>query len=121
MHALDVLGDPTRRRILEVLGGGESAAGDLVDILHAELGISQPAVSQQLRVLREAGFVRVRAEAQRRMYTIDPAPLREANDWISRFSAFWEQRLDALGEEIEREKRRRVTARRAGPRSAPRR
>jgi DNA-binding transcriptional ArsR family regulator len=107
MHALDVLGDPTRRRILEVLRDGESAAGDLVDVLGRELGISQPAVSQQLRVLREAGFVRVRAEAQRRLYTIEPAPLREANDWIARFQAFWERRFDALETEIARGKRQR--------------
>jgi DNA-binding transcriptional ArsR family regulator len=108
MHALDVLGDPTRRRILEVLGAGEAAAGDLVDVLHRELGISQPAVSQHLRVLRETGFVRVRAEAQRRLYTIDPAPLREANDWIAGFKAFWERKLDALADEIERGKRKRT-------------
>ncbi|HEY5925420.1 MAG TPA: metalloregulator ArsR/SmtB family transcription factor [Kofleriaceae bacterium] len=107
MHALDVLGDPTRRRILEVLRGGESAVGELVGVLHRELGISQPAVSQHLRVLRDSGFVRVRADAQRRFYMIDPAPLREASDWIAAFRKFWEHRLDALADEIERGKRRR--------------
>src|SRR5262249_60662126 len=84
-----------------------SRGGDLVDVLQRELGISQPAVSQQLRVLREAGFVRVRADAQRRLDALEPAPLREANEWIARFRSFWEERLDALDAEIERGKRRR--------------
>jgi DNA-binding transcriptional ArsR family regulator len=109
MHALDIIGDPTRRRILEVLGAGEAPAGDVVTVLQREVGISQSAVSQHLRTLRDAGFVRVRADAQRRLYSLDPAPLREASDWIERLGEFWEQRLDALGEEIERGKRGRLT------------
>lgn len=84
MHALDVLGDPVRRRILELLAGGERAAGELGAVVQDEFGISQPAVSQHLRVLREAGFARVRAEGTRRLYAADPARLREADDWLRR-------------------------------------
>ena len=84
MHALDVLGDPVRRRILELLAGGERAAGELGAVVQDEFGISQPAVSQHLRVLREAGFAQVRVEGTRRLYAADPARLREADDWLRR-------------------------------------
>ncbi|MFL6190456.1 MAG: ArsR/SmtB family transcription factor, partial [Actinomycetes bacterium] len=77
MHAFDVLGDPVRRRILELLAGGERAAGDIGAVVQAEFGISQPAVSQHLRVLRDHGFATVRAAGTRRLYAVDPAPLRE--------------------------------------------
>ena len=82
MHALDVLGDPVRRRILELLAGGERAAGELGAVVRAEFGITQPAVSQHLRVLRETGFAHVRADGTRRLYTADPDRLREADDWL---------------------------------------
>jgi DNA-binding transcriptional ArsR family regulator len=108
LHALDILGDPTRRRILELLQGGEQCAGDLAAALHRELGISQPAVSQHLRVLRDHGFVRVRPDAQRRVYEIDPAPLQEVDAWIDRFRSFWAVHLDALATEIARGKRERA-------------
>ena len=111
MHALDVLGDPTRRRILELLATGEQSAGDIVLVLEAERGLSQPAVSQQLRVLRDHGFARVRAEGQRRLYAIEPAPLKEVDAWLERFRVFWEARLDALGAEIARGKRARAKRR----------
>lgn len=107
MHALDVLGDPTRRRILELLAEGEHSAGSIGETLAKELGISQPAVSQHLRVLRDHGFATVRAEGQRRMYAVDAAPLREVDAWLERFRGFWEARLDALGTEIARGKRKR--------------
>jgi DNA-binding transcriptional ArsR family regulator len=107
MHALDVLGDPVRRRILEVLAEGEQASGEIVDVIAAEFGISQPAVSQHLRVLRDAGFTHVRAEGPRRLYTIDPAPLKEVNAWVSQFSFFWETKLDALATEVARGKKKR--------------
>jgi DNA-binding transcriptional ArsR family regulator len=84
MHALDVLGDPVRRRILELLAGGERAAGELGAVVRAEFGISQPAVSQHLRVLRETGFVRVRPAGTSRLYAADPGRLREADDWVRR-------------------------------------
>jgi DNA-binding transcriptional ArsR family regulator len=107
MHALDVLGDPVRRRILELLAEGEKSAGDLVTALHREFGISQPAVAQHLQVLRDSGFASVRADAQRRLYAVQPEPLREVDAWLERFRHFWEARLDALGTEIARGKRRR--------------
>lgn len=102
MHALDVLGEPTRRRILELLLDGERPAGEIVAVLQRERSISQPAVSQHLRVLRDSGLARVRSEGRRRVYALEPARLREADAWLERFRCFWESRLDALGEELER-------------------
>lgn len=102
MYAFDVLGDPVRRRILELLAGGERSAGDLTAAIRAEFGISQPAVSAQLRVLRESGFTTVRPEGARRLYAVDAAPLREVGDWLAQFRRFWEQHLDALGTELAR-------------------
>jgi DNA-binding transcriptional ArsR family regulator len=107
MHALDVLGDPTRRRILEILADGERSAGDIVGVLQKEIGISQPAVSQHLAVLRDHGFARVRPEGLKRFYRIDAGPLRSVDEWLARFRGFWHERLDALGDEIERGKRAR--------------
>jgi DNA-binding transcriptional ArsR family regulator len=107
VHAFDVLGDPVRRRILELLAGGEQASGDISAVIQEEFGISQPAVSQHLRVLRESGFASVRAEGTRRLYAVDAAPLREVDAWLERFRGFWEQRLDALGTELARGKRER--------------
>jgi len=107
MHAFDILGDPVRRRILELLADGEQAAGALTAVIHAEFGISQPAVSQHLRVLRESGFITVRAEGARRLYRIAPAPLREIGAWLKRFTRFWSQPLDALATELARGKRER--------------
>lgn len=102
MHAFDVLGDPVRRRILELLAGGEQPSGALTAVIQAEYGISQPAVSAHLRVLRENGFATVRAEGARRLYAVDTAPLREVDEWLDRFRRFWEQRLDALATELAR-------------------
>ncbi|MDO0938859.1 metalloregulator ArsR/SmtB family transcription factor [Streptomyces sp. DG2A-72] len=107
MHAFDVLGDPVRRRILELLASGEQASGEISAVIRDEFGISQPAVSQHLRVLRESGFTSVRAEGTRRLYAVDAAPLREVDAWLERFRGFWEQRLDALGTELARGKRER--------------
>jgi DNA-binding transcriptional ArsR family regulator len=105
MHALDVLGDPTRRRILELLSSGEElSAGEIVEVVQREQGISQPAVSQHLRILREQGFTSVRAEGTRRLYLVEAAPLRAADRWLERFRHFWDEKLDALGAEIERGK-----------------
>lgn len=114
MHALDVLGDPVRRRILEMLAGGELSAGEVGTQVQAEFGISQPAVSQQLKVLRDHGFATVRPEGTRRLYAVDPQGPREASDWLSPFEQFWRPRLDALGTELARGKRqRRLAAERA--------
>jgi len=110
MHALDMLGDPVRRRILELLADGEQAAGAVGEAIQSEFGISQPAVSQHLRVLREAGFARVRAEGTRRLYAVEPAALREADAWLDHFRGFWNQHLDALGTELARGKRAANTA-----------
>lgn len=107
MHAFDVLGDPVRRRILELLADGEQAAGEVASVVRAEFGITQPAVSQHLKVLREHGFARVRAVGTRRLYAVDPAPLREADRWLDTFRRFWTPHLDALATEIARGKRER--------------
>ena len=102
MHALDVLGDPVRRRILELIADGEAPAGDVGRVIQAEFGISQPAVSQHLRVLRESGFVTVRPDGARRLYAVDPAPLAQADAWFDTFRGFWQPKLDALGTELAR-------------------
>ena len=107
MHAFDVLGDPVRRRILELLADGETGAGDVAAAVGAEFGISQPAVSQHLRVLRDNGFATVRAEGTRRLYAVDPAGMREVDAWVEQFRVFWDQKLDALGTEIARGKKAR--------------
>lgn len=107
MHAFDVLGDPVRRRILELLSGGEMPAGDVVRVVGEEFGISQPAVSRHLKVLRESGFADMRADGTRRLYSLDPAPLRDVDAWLDPFRRFWGQRLDALGTEIARGKKAR--------------
>ena len=109
MHAFDVLGDPVRRRILELLADGEQTAGAVSETVRAEFGISQPAVSQHLKVLRESGFATVRADGTRRLYAVDAAPLREVDAWLERFRGFWSQRLDALGTELARGRRERRT------------
>ena len=107
MHAFDVLGDPVRRRILELLAAGELASGEVVDVIGGEFGISQAAVSQHLKVLRDSGFATVRPEGTRRLYTLDVTPLREVDEWLEHFRGFWTHRLMALGTEIARGKRRR--------------
>lgn len=110
MHAFDVLGDPVRRRILELLADGEHSSGELTAVIQREFGISQPAVSQHLRVLRDNGFARVRAQGTRRLYSVEPGPLQEIDDWLERFRGFWSQRLDALATELARGKRERRKA-----------
>ncbi|MEU4098619.1 metalloregulator ArsR/SmtB family transcription factor [Streptomyces sp. NPDC026673] len=110
VHAFDVLGDPVRRRILELLASGEQPSGAITEVIRREFGISQPAVSQHLRVLRENGFAVVRAEGTRRLYAVQAAPLREVDVWLERFRGFWEQRLDALGTELARGRRERRLA-----------
>jgi DNA-binding transcriptional ArsR family regulator len=91
------LAEPSRRTILEVLRGGERPVGDLVEHLH----LSQPAVSKHLRVLREAGLVEVRTDAQRRLYRIRPEPLAEIDAWLEPYRAPWSRSLDALGRHLE--------------------
>ncbi len=105
MHALDVLGDPVRRRVLELLADGELSAGEIGAVIQREFGISQPAVSQHLRVLRESGFATVRAAGAKRLYAVDPAPLEAADAWFDPFRRFWQPHLDALGTELARGRR----------------
>jgi DNA-binding transcriptional ArsR family regulator len=107
VHAFDVLGDPVRRRILELLTEGELTSGAITAVVRAEFGISQPAVSQHLKVLRDSGFASVRPEGTRRLYAVDAAPFRELDDWLAHFRAFWGQRLDSLETELARGKRER--------------
>ncbi len=107
MHALDVLGDPVRRRILELLATGEHSSGDIVAVIEREFGITQSAVSQQLRVLRDAGFASVRADGTRRIYAVQTTGLREVDDWLGKFRSFWLPKLDALATEVARGKRKR--------------
>jgi DNA-binding transcriptional ArsR family regulator len=101
-NPLAALGDPTRRAILELLAGGEQDAGSIA----ARFPVSRPAVSRHLRVLREAGLVRVRPDAQRRLYSLDPAPLAELDAWLDRYRGFWANRLDALDVHVRRQRRR---------------
>jgi DNA-binding transcriptional ArsR family regulator len=102
MHAFDVLGDPVRRRLLELLADGEQSAGDVGAVVQEEFGISQPAVSQHLRVLRESGFTTVRPEGTRRLYAVRPEAMLEVDQWVDRFRQQWTQPLDALATELAR-------------------
>jgi DNA-binding transcriptional ArsR family regulator len=98
MHALS---DASRRTVLEALGHGEATAGQLATLLP----IARPGVSRHLRVLREAGLVDVRREAQRRVYRLRPEPLAEVDEWLGRYRSLWEGRLQALQTEVARGKR----------------
>jgi len=100
---LRALADESRRTMLDALADGPATAGELAGMLP----IARPGVSRHLRVLREAGLVEVRQDAQRRVYRLRPQPLAEVDDWLGRYRALWEQRLDALHTEIARGKRER--------------
>ena len=106
MHAFDILGDPVRRRILELLATGDLTSGEVVETISAEFGIGQPAVSMQLKVLREHGFATVRPAGTRRIYSIDTGPMAEVDVWLNQFRHFWTQHLDALDTEIRRGRHR---------------
>jgi DNA-binding transcriptional ArsR family regulator len=108
MHAFDVLGDPVRRRILELLADGERPAGEISARIGEEFGISQAGVSQHLKVLREAGFAWVRPEGTRRIYAFSPEPLEALDAWLDHFRGFWTHRFEALATEVARGKRRRA-------------
>jgi DNA-binding transcriptional ArsR family regulator len=103
VDALAALADPTRRQLVSLLASGERAAGELAECFP----VSRPAVSRHLRVLREAGLVRSRTQGKRRLYALDPAPLRELDDWLEPYRDLWAQRLDALDTEIARGRRAR--------------
>ncbi|MBJ7453021.1 MAG: winged helix-turn-helix transcriptional regulator [Blastococcus sp.] len=108
MDALAALADPVRRELVGLLARGEVAAGELAD----RFPVSRPAISRHLRVLREAGLVTVRADGKRRLYALDPTPLRELDDWLETYRDLWAARLDALDTEIARGRR---AARNGGP------
>ncbi|HEX5878414.1 MAG TPA: metalloregulator ArsR/SmtB family transcription factor [Actinomycetota bacterium] len=114
MHAFDVLGDPVRRRILELLAAGEQPSGAVSAVIQREFGITQPAVSMHLRVLRDNGFATVRAEGARRLYAVDTGPLQEVDAWLEHFRGFWTQHLDALATELARGRRERDRRERDG-------
>ncbi len=107
MHAFDVLGDPVRRRILELLADGELTSGALCTAIQRDFPISQPAVSQHLKVLRDSGFATVRAEGSRRLYAVEHAPLHEVDVWLDRFRRAWAPPLAALATELARGRRER--------------
>jgi DNA-binding transcriptional ArsR family regulator len=102
VHAFEVLADPVRRRLLELLSGGEVAAGELTAVVRAEFGITQPAVSQHLRVLREHGFAAVRPQGARRLYAVPTGAYDEVDQWLARYHGLWRRHLDALDSEIAR-------------------
>ncbi|MCW2741459.1 MAG: transcriptional regulator, TrmB [Blastococcus sp.] len=104
MQALGALADPTRRELVSLLADGELAAGELAE----RFPVSRPAISRHLRVLREAGLVRSRTDGRRRLYALDPRPLRELDEWLEPYRDLWAQRLDALGAEIARGRRART-------------
>ena len=111
MHALDILGDPVRRRILELIANDEATSGAIVEAIQKEFGITQAAVSQHLRVLRDNGFAVARPEGTKRLYSIDPAPLRSVDAWLDQFRHFWSHHLAALSTEVARGKRQRRRSR----------
>jgi DNA-binding transcriptional ArsR family regulator len=103
MQAFEALADPIRRHIVELLAERERDAGEIA----SHFDVSRPAVSRHLRVLREHGLVQSRSEAQRRVYSLDPAPLEEIDEWLARYRDFWANRLDALDLQLRRTRRRR--------------
>src|SRR4051794_15792759 len=98
-------GRPTRRELLRLLAAGERSAGELA----GPFPVSRPAISRHLRVLREAGLVRSRTDGRRRLYALDPSPLRELDDWLAPYRRFWAQRFDALDTEMARGRRARAS------------
>jgi DNA-binding transcriptional ArsR family regulator len=99
MNVYEALAEPHRRHIIELVGQGERTAGDIVDAL----AISQPGVSKHLRILREAGLVSVRKDAQRRLYRLEPQKLAEIDAWLAPYRRFWSGKLDALVDHLMRE------------------
>ena len=98
----DVLAEPNRRRILDLLAVAERSVGEIV----GALDVSQPAVSKHLRVLREAGLVEARGDAQRRIYRLRPEPLRDLDEWLAPYRRLWSSSLDALEDHLDKEAQR---------------
>jgi DNA-binding transcriptional ArsR family regulator len=105
MHSavFETLADPMRRRIVEALRGGEQAVNDIVE----RVDIHQSGVSRHLRILHDSGFVRVRPDGPRRLYSLRPEPFQELDEWVRGYRELWESRLDRLGAELERRKKTR--------------
>jgi DNA-binding transcriptional ArsR family regulator len=100
IEVLHTLGDPTRLRIVEILRGGEHSVNDIVE----NVDIDQSGVSRHLRILQEAGFVRVRPEGQKRFYSLCPQPFRDLDGWVSQYRQLWEGRLDKFVEALARKR-----------------
>ena len=107
MHPFDVLADPVRRRALELMSQREQASGEIVKVVEAEFGLSQSAVSQHLRVLRDSGFASVRKDGAKRCYSINPSGFEDVEAWLNQLRLYWGSRLEGLATEVERGKRRR--------------
>ena len=106
MHAFDVLADPVRRRALELMSQREQASGEIVKVVEAEFGLSQSAVSQHLRVLRDSGFASVRKDGAKRCYSVNPCGFEDVEAWLNQLRLYWGSRLEGLATEVERGKRR---------------
>ena len=111
INVFQVLADPTRRLVLETLRNGERQVGDIV----AQAGIHQSGVSRHLRILHEAGFVSMRPEGQRRLYSLRPEPFREIDGWLRKYRSLWEARLDRLEAALQQQRKNRKTARKEKP------
>lgn len=107
LDAFQALADPTRRRIVEALRHGEQQVNELV----ARAGIHQSGVSRHLRILRDAGFVSLRPEGQRRLYSLKPAPFRALDRWLAQYRDLWEKRLDRIEQALEKQRKRSKTVR----------
>jgi DNA-binding transcriptional ArsR family regulator len=101
LDAFQTLADPTRRRIIEALRHGETQVGDIV----ARAGVHQSGVSRHLRILHESGFVTVRPDGQRRLYSLRPEPFRELDGWLGQYRSLWEARLDRFGDALEKRRK----------------
>src|SRR5262249_10454460 len=110
VNVFEVLADPMRRHIVEVLRGGERAVNDIVDTVD----IDQSGVSRHLRILSEAGFVEMRPEGPRRVYSLRPEPFRELDEWVSAYRGLWEARLDRFGDALRRRQKRNTSRRKRG-------
>jgi DNA-binding transcriptional ArsR family regulator len=110
LDTFQTLADPTRRRIVETLRRGEQQVGDIV----ARAGIHQSGVSRHLRILHESGFVAVRPEGQRRLYSLKAEPFREMDDWLAPYRELWEKRLDRLGDVLVRRRKNPKPTKRSG-------
>ncbi len=112
MQAFTILSDPVRRRILEHLSVQDLSSGEVASSVGEEFRISQPAISQHLKVLRDNNFANVRVDGARRIYSLEPSGLQDVDQWLAPFRRFWEPKLEALAKEVERgkQKKRKRTA-----------